>query len=371
MSCGGFTPHITSSRKLREGFTFVELMVVIAVTTVLAAVGFVSVGNYYGRKMIVSAIDEVESVLNATRRRSLSQEEGGRWGIQFSKATTGVSSYYTFRGHTFASGTADQRYKLPVSVSFSNPFASSSYETVFSPLTGAPSEQKVFSMTSGRVSMIVGDVIVKLTGTTVSRIETGLLGYWHLDESSSTVAYDASGKGKHGTVSGNPVRQSGSECKAGTCINFDGTDDKVVFSNISHQQFTKTAWIKPNLSSCTGSAEGRCTIIGPYFEISSPASLTFYSYALVPQGWYTASGALASNVWQHVAVTFDGNSLRLYVNGVQKHAASSTLNGAPYSSSLGQYGANNRVMYGPVDEVRLYDRALSADEILTQYNDLK
>src|SRR5262249_34095649 len=84
-------------------------------------------------------------------------------------------------------------------------------------------------------------------------------------------------------------------------------------------------------------------------------------------GWVAAYGstALPVNTWTHVALTYDGATLRLYVNGVQ---VASLAQGGPLPTSTYplQIGGDNiygQYFQGTIDEVRIYNRALSAPEI--------
>ena len=74
---------------------------------------------------------------------------------------------------------------------------------------------------------------------------------------------------------------------------------------------------------------------------------------------------LPLGTWSHVAATYDGDHLRLFVNGAQVGAAPYT--GAPTSTAL--WIGGNAVwaewFAGPIDEVRVYNRALGAAEITT------
>jgi hypothetical protein len=79
------------------------------------------------------------------------------------------------------------------------------------------------------------------------------------------------------------------------------------------------------------------------------------------------STALAANVWTHVAGTYDGSVVRLFVNGVQ--VASTTVSG-PISTSTGplRIGGNSlwgEYFQGVIDNVRIYNRALTAAQIQT------
>ena len=102
-------------------------------------------------------------------------------------------------------------------------------------------------------------------------------------------------------------------------------------------------------------------------------SLYSNSSASRPEGYVhvttdtAASGtsALALNTWTHLAVSYDGTTLRLYVNGVQ--AGSRALTG-PIAASTGSLRIGGNAVWGEyfkglIDEVRVYNRALSAGEI--------
>ena len=79
---------------------------------------------------------------------------------------------------------------------------------------------------------------------------------------------------------------------------------------------------------------------------------------------------LPLSAWSHVAVTYDGAMLRLYVNGAQVSAVAQTGSAAASTSPL-YIGANSiagHFFNGLIDEIRLYNRALSAAEIVTDMN---
>jgi hypothetical protein len=83
----------------------------------------------------------------------------------------------------------------------------------------------------------------------------------------------------------------------------------------------------------------------------------------------TGGTALVVNTWTHLAATFDGTMVRLYVNGVQVASQAQTTLLAPTTGTL-QIGANayGEFFAGRIDEMRIYNRALSAAEISTDMN---
>jgi len=83
-----------------------------------------------------------------------------------------------------------------------------------------------------------------------------------------------------------------------------------------------------------------------------------------------ATAALPVNTWTHLATTYDGANLRLYVNGTQ--AATTALTGAKAVSTgplkIGGNALWSEWFAGLIDDVRIYDRALSATEIQGDMN---
>jgi len=95
----------------------------------------------------------------------------------------------------------------------------------------------------------------------------------------------------------------------------------------------------------------------------------YWDIGIATSAWATSSPAAAViDQWDHLVVTMDGSSARLYVNGVlirTKVYSSYTLNRNIY---IGVHD-NNYWFSGSVDDVRIYNTALSADDILSIYNE--
>ena len=85
------------------------------------------------------------------------------------------------------------------------------------------------------------------------------------------------------------------------------------------------------------------------------------------EAWVATYGptALPMNTWTHLALTYDGATLRLYVNGVQVSSLAQT-GSLPTSTNPLQIGGDSiygQYFQGTIDEIRIYNRALSASEI--------
>jgi len=210
------------------------------------------------------------------------------------------------------------------------------------------------------------EVGTNLTLLPVSR-DSSLVGYWKFDEGTGGTTYDVSGHGKTGTLTNGPSWLTSSSCGASNCLSFDGVNDYVTFESVGSSVFTRMAWVYPlTTTACTG--DGRCTWMNPYLELSA-GSLQYYSNYFTSGGWVTG-GSITLNAWQQVAVTFNGSQVTLYVNGQQVQSAPRTVTGFGYTNYIGANGATptDRNFSGRIDNVRIYNRVLSAAEIQAIYN---
>ena len=84
-------------------------------------------------------------------------------------------------------------------------------------------------------------------------------------------------------------------------------------------------------------------------------------------------GQPALNTWYHVAYTYDGSHLRLYVNGVECNsvAISGSLKVNTRPVSIGADGSAQKFFKGTIDQARIYNSALTADQILAHYDALE
>jgi prepilin-type N-terminal cleavage/methylation domain-containing protein len=84
-------------------------------------------------------------------------------------------------------------------------------------------------------------------------------------------------------------------------------------------------------------------------------------------------GRPALNTWYHIAYTYDGSALSLYVNGVQVNsvAVSGSLKVNSRPITIGSDAGTQKFFNGTIDQARIYSSALTADQILAHYNALK
>jgi hypothetical protein len=206
--------------------------------------------------------------------------------------------------------------------------------------------------------------------------DAGLVAWWPFDEASGTIAVDASGSGRTGFLAG------GVTWTADPALSFDGIDDRVEAGSfdVAGEALTLAAWIYPEglgncsasdcriLSKSTGTAEG-----DHFFMLSTISSGGAKLRFRLKTGGVTTTliatnGELPENQWLHAAAVYDGAKMELFLDGVSvgsasKSGALSQDPGVPVWIGGNPDGATSKPWRGRIDDVRIYDRALSAAEL--------
>ena len=234
--------------------------------------------------------------------------------------------------------------------------------TVAPTSTPTPSLTKAASATAS--ASFTATPAATFTSAAATPTEAGPLGYWRFDEGRGTVVGDSSGFGNTGTAQNGMTWSTGRIGGAGA---FDAVDDQVRISsspsvNVSGTGLSIEAWVRPSATDgyrVLVHKEGQFSLALSNGQLTYADSMT-WSYATV--GSY---GNVATNAWSHVAVTFDGSSIRFYLNGIvvgtKARIGSLTANGNPLC--LGAYNCSALRFGGALDEVALYARPLSAAEL--------
>lgn len=207
-------------------------------------------------------------------------------------------------------------------------------------------------------------------------LNAGLVGYWPLDGSTTNwrtnTTSDISGSGNTGTLVAMSTSTSPVAGKIGQAVNFNGNTSYISTANnvgiTGAAPRTISAWVK-RTANC-GSLS--CPVVWWGAQTASQLSLialtgnkfNFYGFSAD----VTGTATLSINTWYHVAATYDGALVRLYVNGVLDTGPTpKTLNTTNSTATIGYYSGWAAVFPGAIDDVRIYNRAFSAQEINQLY----
>lgn len=203
-----------------------------------------------------------------------------------------------------------------------------------------------------------------------------LVAAFGFDENTGTTVGDLSGQANNGTISGATWTTQG---KFGNALTFDGVNDWITVNSAASLDLstgsTIEAWVYP-----TAAMSGWDTVL-----VKERAGGTVYSlyansgtvkpetgvYRVTNQYASTSGGAaLPANTWTHVAGTYDGANVRLYVNGTQVAllAASGNILASTGVLRIGGNSIWTQFFNGRIDEVRVYNRALGPSEIASDMN---
>jgi chitodextrinase len=198
---------------------------------------------------------------------------------------------------------------------------------------------------------------------------SGLVAAYPLNELAGSVTSDASAKGNLGVLSGASWTPAG---RFGGALSFDGANDWVTVADDPSldltNRMTLEAWVKPR---ALGSV-WRTVLMK-----EQPGGLTYALYGETNSGEPSgsvnvgteldtrAASELPLDSWTHLAATYDGLALRLFVNGrqVSSRPVSGSLTTSANVLRLGGNGVWDEWLRGVIDEVRVYRRVLSEAEI--------
>src|SRR3989441_20994 len=196
----------------------------------------------------------------------------------------------------------------------------------------------------------------------------GLVAAYGFAEGAGTTVADSSGNNNMGTISGATWTTAG---RFGNALAFNGTSAVVTVPSSASLQLTTgmtlEAWVSPTVTPSGWRAVIDKNLDRYYLTASSDQG----NRPVIGGTWAagnqnTVGGSvLAVNTWTHLAATFDGATVRLYVNGAQvaSQAQTTPLTTSTETLQIGGDAYTGENFAGLIDEVRIYNRALSAAEI--------
>ena len=196
-----------------------------------------------------------------------------------------------------------------------------------------------------------------------------LIAWWKLDETSGTIAYDSSVNENNGTLINTPTPVAGI---IGNALSFDGgvSSEAVSFPSANFRtlpSFTWTCWIKTPGFGASQIENGIGSITyAPLFGANSSGELIFYMYSGTTPYDITTSGVnVHDDKWHFCCFWWDGEVMKIFADGVEE-ASGPGLQDWQYTIA-GYIGrdpnSSDRYFNGLIDDVRIYDNALSQKEI--------
>jgi chitodextrinase len=202
--------------------------------------------------------------------------------------------------------------------------------------------------------------------------EPDLVAAYAFDEGAGTAAGDASGNGKIGSLLGGASWSAAG--KLGGALQLDGVSGRVqlpALGTFYNAGFTLEAWVKPAYAKKDAAVVGSWQSGGPMIWAAHTDGNWRGTLGSGLSNYLDSARAPAAGAWQHLAFTYDGATARFYVDAspIASRAWTQQL-GTANAWRIGAYGANSPVALfaGLVDEVRIYRRALSAEEIERDMN---
>ena len=230
-------------------------------------------------------------------------------------------------------------------------------------------------MCNGRVFCLIVVLCVAGGIAMTDAAEPGLVAHWDFDEGKGSLVHDRSGNNNQGKIHG----AKWIKCGSGHALRFDGADDYVNCgrgpSLDIRGAISLEAWVCPE-----GIPKGEPGILGKQF---SSFLLTYYSngscYWYVCEGANNCNAGLFAGSWSHVVGTFDGTTMNLYLDGERVGVRQSKYRaikkgrnlfiGCVIGDDAADDPAYTRTSYfkGLIDEVRIYNRSLSEEEVRKHY----
>lgn len=192
--------------------------------------------------------------------------------------------------------------------------------------------------------------------------------HWKLDETTGTTAVDSE-NGHDGILTDGPVWEAAGEIDG--ALDFDGVNDRIIVNHDSSlaltSALTMTAWVKNQDSSLSSTyriiSKEQSGQNDAYWMAISGTTI----YMGIGGNFFAASTTMTTNQWYHLAGTYDdtADEVRIYLDGVllSTQSTAAVLNANTANIQIGNNWQNSKPWNGLLDDVRLYDFALTTTEV--------
>ena len=200
--------------------------------------------------------------------------------------------------------------------------------------------------------------------------------HWHFDEGTGTVAHDVDGR-NNGTLGGGTATKTPSwNTEGGGSLLFDGSNDLVKVPDsdaldLVGNKLTLSCWVKRSAASSGNLVKKANASNGYRLWITATGALQFEVLIGGTTKSVTSATTIPLNTWKHVSARYDGSELRVFIGGTIE-AATTAATGSLVATTealwLGYYDGTSHHLNGYLDDVSIYDSALS-DSAITKLAD--
>lgn len=250
-------------------------------------------------------------------------------------------------------------------------YASADWQNIYG-LTKGSSTPYYFVATGTRFLTVQGS-----EGIIENDIRSGLVGQWGFDEATGTIAYDGTGNKNNGTFSGTISRLL-SGCKMGNCVTATGTTATANLGSstlFDSPAFSFSMWISPVTIKAGDQYNniilGResYTTSGFRFGIRNSGQLYFWASQSGGTVSVTSAASIPVGSFSHIVLTYSSSTASIYINGLASGTGTGTFI-VPVGVQLVVNGGigGTQSSNSTIDDFRVYNRALSADEVKQLFN---
>lgn len=378
-----------------RAFTLVELLVVIVIIGILGSVITASLGSARKQARDAKRVADVKNIAQALEEYYADKGgypvvNNGSQNSDIGICIEGSTDFQTMLIPGYlAAIPRDPLYDASDCTDYDSPNCHCyAYRT--QGLTAATKDFKIFARAEATSSAAISDggimTFQASSPTPIGQSMTylGLVGWWKFDEGSGTSISDSSGFGNSGTISlgttGNTsIATAWVTGKVGYALSFDGSDDYVSISNADLQKmgtndFTVSGWVY-FYSNSGGGFGGGCIMGGPSLIPGWQVGIDWTSFEIYTRdsSGTTIAGYASSNIslntWHYLTGVRNNTHQYIYLDGQLVSSATGTVRNVS-NTDLPRIGKcySGASTNGLLDEIRLYNKALSATEVLQIYN---
>jgi hypothetical protein len=264
-------------------------------------------------------------------------------------------------------------YSIQVSTSssFTTPFINAGGITSASyPVTGLANNTPYYWRVRAVNAVGPGEWSPIYKFTTVEAISNALVGFWKMNEGSGQALFDETNFQNAAALNGSPVWVTGVN---GLALRLNGVNQYALVPDAMSldvsQGITIAAWIMPEKKASQYIIQKGETVDGYEFGLLSTGKVSFrFNQITLPNDKVNSKAIYPINgTWMHVAATFDGTQAKIYINGIldktQTFSPPTVIKTNDSPLTIGSKNDGGSSLKGSLDDVRIFNYALSASEI--------